>query len=219
MNRDEIEFTTVLENNTPRYGVRLAAETRERLRQYYAHVSAGNARLHLVAPCSPAEFAARHILESLVALRFITAGAHIIDVGSGAGLPIIPCLIAHPDLRVTLIEASAKKAIFLRDTLRRLNLQDAAQVVTARFAETLTPAADYVTCRALERFTERLPSLVDWSPPSSTLLFFGGPSLREKIEGLSLSYHAQLMPESTQRFLFVVNRTGNSHRHSGEQAA
>ncbi len=207
MNRDELELTTALENNAPRYGVRLAAEARERLRQYYAHVSAGNARLHLVAPCSPAEFATRHVLESLTTLRFITQGAHVVDVGSGAGLPIIPCLIARPDLRATLIEASAKKAIFLRDTLRRLNLQDAAQVVASRFAETTAPAAaDYVTCRALERFTEMLPSLVDWSPSSSTLLFFGGPSLREKIESLGVSHRAQLLPESTQRFLFVISR-------------
>ncbi len=207
MNRDELEFTTALENNAPRYGLRLAAETRERLRQYYAHVSAGNARLHLVAPCSPAEFATRHVLQSLVALRFITQGAHVVDVGSGAGLPIIPCLIARPDLRPTLIEASAKKAIFLRNTLRRLNLQDIARVVAAKFVETPAPAkADYVTCRALERFTEMLQMLVDWSPSSSMLLLFGGPSLRAKIESLGLSYHAQLMPESTQRFLFVVSR-------------
>lgn len=203
---DEQKFIDALEKHASRYGVQLEAATLKRLRDYYAHVSAWNGRLHLVAPCSPPVFATRHVLESLVALRYLKPGAHVVDVGSGAGLPIIPCLIARSDLRATLIEASPKKAIFLREALRRLNLPDAAQVITARFAETPTPVADYVTCRALEKFTEQLPQLVNWSPPSATLLLFGGPALRGEIESLGLSYHAQLMPESEQRFLCVVNR-------------
>jgi 16S rRNA (guanine527-N7)-methyltransferase len=154
------------------------------------------------------EFATRHILESLIAAPYLGDGARVVDVGSGAGLPIIPCLIARPDVRATLIEANAKKSIFLREALRRLALDGNAPIINQRFEATETPAVEAVTCRALERFTEKFQELVGWSPPTATLLFFGGHSLREQIETARLPYSAVPLPQSEQRFLFVIQRSG-----------
>jgi 16S rRNA (guanine527-N7)-methyltransferase len=198
------EFSRALSAHAERYGVELSAQAVELLRRYYEHVQAWNARLHLVAPCSPQEFATRHVLESLLALPFLTTGARVADVGSGAGLPIIPCLIVNPTLRATLIEAAAKKSIFLREALRVLGLGDTAAVINSRFETTEPAALDFITCRALDRFTEMFPTLLQWSPPASTLVLFGGPTLRQEIEKRSLNYTTVLMPESEQRFLFVV---------------
>jgi 16S rRNA G527 N7-methylase RsmG len=66
---------------------------------------------------------------------------------------------------------------------------------------------DFITCRALDRFTQMFPKLLDWSPHAATLLIFGGPSLRDEIEHLSLNYTTVHMPGSEQRFLFVVKGT------------
>ncbi|HJU56559.1 MAG TPA: RsmG family class I SAM-dependent methyltransferase [Pyrinomonadaceae bacterium] len=200
------EFDAALEEHAPRYGVRLDGQAIARLREYYEQVMAWNARLHLVAPCPPAEFATRHVLESLLALTHIARDAHVADVGSGAGLPIIPCLIARPDLRATLTEASPKKAVFLREALRRAGAHERSTVVAARFEKTHAPDASYVTCRALDRFTELLPELVEWSPPRSTLLLFGGDTLRERLEKSALIYQALRIPESDRRFLFITNK-------------
>jgi hypothetical protein len=93
------EFAAALEEHAPRYGLRLGGPIISRLREYYEQVMAWNARLHLVAPCPPAEFATRHVLESLLAAPHVATGAHVADVGSGAGLPVIPCLILRPDRR------------------------------------------------------------------------------------------------------------------------
>ena len=117
-----------------------------------------NPRLHLVAPCSPAEFAVRHVLESLFLLKHLPAGAAVVDVGSGGGLPIIPCLLVRDDLRATLIESSTRKAVFLHEALRSVRPPDRTQLIAARFEDIETPAADFVTCRALDRFTDPLPS-------------------------------------------------------------
>lgn len=201
------EFQRALQTQAPRFGVALDAATIERLSEYYEQVNAWNRRLHLVAPCTPEEFATRHILESLLAVPHLCAGARVADVGSGAGLPIIPCLIARPDVRATLIEANAKKSIFLRETLRRLALDSNARIVNGRFETTATPAVDFVTCRALERFTEKFQELVSWSPPASTLLFFGGHSLRVQIEAARLPCSTIHLPESEQRYLFIIKRT------------
>ena len=200
------EFVVALEEHAPRYGVRLDGPTISHLREYYEQVVAWNARLHLVAPCTPAEFATRHVLESLLAAAHIAGGAHVADVGSGAGLPVIPCLLLRPDLRATLIESSPKKAVFLREALRRVGAHERATVVAARFEKTHAPDAAYVTCRALDRFTELFPELVAWSPPQSTLLLFGGESLREQLDKSGLIYQAQHIPASDRRFLFITNR-------------
>jgi 16S rRNA (guanine527-N7)-methyltransferase len=203
------EFTETLETHAARYGVGVGAREIDRLRDYYELLLKWNSRLHLVAPCPAAEFAKRHVLESLMACRYMGDGAHVWDVGSGGGLPIIPCLILRPDVCATLIEASTKKAVFLREALRHLELGDAAQVVAERFEKTNAPvAADAVTCRALERFTEMYPKLVKWSPPACTLLFFGGTALGELIERDEniRAFTAIKMPESEGRFLFVCER-------------
>ncbi len=206
MTNDADRFTRALEQHAPQYQVRLSAATVVQLTDYFRLVGAWNARLHLVAPCAPAEFATRHVLESLVAQQFMSEGAAFADVGSGAGLPALPCLIARPDLHATLFEASTKKAIFLREAISTLGLRDRAQVHAERFEQTNAPAVVYVTCRALERFTEMLPRLVAWSPPASTLLLFGGPKLRDKLAQLSLPCNDVLLPQSEQRFLFMIEQ-------------
>ncbi len=184
----------------------MSAQARARLADYFKHLTAWNARLHLVAPCSPAEFATRHVLESLLALPYLPENARVADVGSGAGLPIIPCLIMRPDINATLIESSPKKAIFLREALRVVGMRGAARVVSERFENTGTPQADVITCRALDRFGEMFRKLVAWSPPESGLLLYGGHNIREQIESNALAYTAVRIPESEQRFLFVIER-------------
>ena len=127
------EFTATLETHAARYDVQLTTQTIARLGDYYEHLLKWNSRLHLVAPCTPAEFATRHVLESLMACEHMPEGARACDVGSGGGLPIIPCLIARPDVSAVLVEASTKKAVYLREALSRLGLQDRARVVEHRF--------------------------------------------------------------------------------------
>ena len=199
------DFARAIETNAARFRIKLTNEIISGLREYYETVFSWNARLHLVAPCSAEEFAVRHVLESLFALRFLPKKiARVADIGSGAGLPIIPCLIARSGLQATLIESSMKKAVFLREALRRLGLQDRARVVNERFEEVEAPEVDFITCRALERFSEKIPEMVEWSGRASTLLLFGGESVREAIESLSLPHSIVRLPESERRFLFIV---------------
>ncbi|MDQ3804848.1 MAG: class I SAM-dependent methyltransferase [Acidobacteriota bacterium] len=201
------EFDKALAARAADFGVSLSGEARAGLRGYFEIVTAWNPRLHLVAPCPPAEFAARHVLESLLALPFLTRGASVVDVGSGAGLPVIPCLIVRPDLRATLVESSRKKTVFLREALRKAGRHEAAAVVAERFEDLEPPAADFLTCRAIERFTEILPELISWASGVRTLLLFGGLRLSEQIESAGLPYKAVKVPETGRSFLFVVRRT------------
>lgn len=101
---------------------------------YLALIAAWRKRARLTAIARPLDAVRLHVLDSLLCLRAdLPHGALLVDVGSGAGLPGIPLKIARPDLRVTLLEAAARKAAFLELAAARLRLEVA--VLKARAEE------------------------------------------------------------------------------------
>jgi 16S rRNA (guanine527-N7)-methyltransferase len=194
-----------LNDHAREFGVDLHADNIERLGQYYELLLKWNSKLHLVAPCSPQEFATRHLLESLFLLDHLPKNARVVDVGSGAGLPIIPCLIVRDDLKATLIESNQKKAIFLREALHIAKSCEPSQVMAMRFEQTSAPAADVVTCRALDKFQGMLPTLINWAPQGSDLLLFAGANLRKQVEARMVSI-VYPVPRSDRRFLIRARK-------------
>jgi len=193
-----------LYDNAPHFGIELRPEQVQGLTVYYELLLKWNSKVHLVAPCSPEEFATRHVLESLLLLAHLPGNARWADVGSGGGLPIVPCLIAREDLRAVAIESSQRKAVFLREALRSTNSREPARVLTARFEEIEAPKVDFVSCRALDKFQRMLPKLIDWAPNGSELLLFAGANLRKQIEELIPSARVYPIPKSDRRFLIVA---------------
>lgn len=129
----------------------------------------------LTSVSDPAEVDRRHIGESLVLLEALEeAGAlasPAIDIGSGGGLPGIPIKIARPDLELTLLETTAKKAAFLRRAVERLGLTGVA-ILNARAEEAgRDPAHRQAYGLALARAVAPLPVLVELALP---LLRVGG---------------------------------------------
>jgi 16S rRNA (guanine527-N7)-methyltransferase len=198
MQDDLVRFARALGDNMSAYDVELSAAAMAKLEKFYSVLVHWNDRLHLVAPCSPEEFATRHVLESLMLLKYLPANTKIADIGSGGGLPIIPCLIARPDLDVTLIESSKKKAVFLREALKTVGRS--ASIVARRFEDIAAPDVSFITCRALDQFIRKIPDLLAWAPKGSTLLFFGGENL--------LDAERVLIPGSEKRYLFRKGISG-----------
>lgn len=197
------EFIEAIKKHQSDFDLTISDEKIASLASYYEIIQKHNKILHLVAPCSPQEFAVRHILESLSILEFLPQNARFADVGTGAGLPSIPCLIMRDDLRGFLIESKSKKAVFLRTVLSDLNLETRAEIINRQFEEVQKPLVSFVLCRALDKFPLKLPRLIRWSGESS-LLFFGGSNLRERFEKLNIKYQEKLLPKSERRYLFYV---------------
>lgn len=197
-------FSASLRENAPAYNVELTESILEKLAGYYALLLKWNERLHLVAPCAPEEFATRHVLESLMLVRHFSPDARVADIGSGAGLPIIPCLIAREDIHALLFESSKKKAVFLREALKTVECQDQAEIVPKRFQTTKAPSVEFVTCRAIDQFERMLPVLFEWSPPTSTLLLFAGANIVEEVRRKSKSVSVEKLPNSERRFLMAA---------------
>ena len=198
------QFAQALQHHAPDFGVELSPGAIQKLTDFYALLLKWNPRLHLVSRCSPREFATRHVLESLMLLKHLPPNARVADIGSGGGLPIVPCLLVRDDLHATLIESSARKGVFLREALRAATPPDRAQLNPARFEDIATPEADFVTCRALDRFSEVLPALIDWVPGNATLLFFAGESICHEVQTILRSVTVERIPHSERRFLLVA---------------
>jgi 16S rRNA (guanine527-N7)-methyltransferase len=99
----------------------------QRLGTYLELLLEANKTTNLTAIREPDAAWMRHILDSLTllpALAELPEGATVIDVGSGGGLPGMPLAIALPHLRFTLLEATGKKAVFLRTTATTLGLSN-----------------------------------------------------------------------------------------------
>ncbi|HZU76594.1 MAG TPA: 16S rRNA (guanine(527)-N(7))-methyltransferase RsmG [Dehalococcoidia bacterium] len=109
----------------------------KRFDRYEALLIEHGSRFNLTAVRDPAGIRRRHFEESLALGVALTARGtlqgreRVIDVGSGAGLPGIPLAIAWPGLRLTLLEATGKKAAFLSLAVRELDLHR-VQVVALR---------------------------------------------------------------------------------------
>lgn len=201
------DFIESIKKYQTAFNLNLTEEDVGALADYYEFIQKHNEILHLVAASSAEEFAARHILESLTLLDYLPPKAKFADVGTGAGLPSIPCLIVRPDLTAVLIESKAKKTIFLEAAAIKLNISNRATIINKQFEEAKPTKISFVTCRALDKFTEKLPKLVKWSG-NSTLLFFGGNNLAEALQKNKIKFSRKLMPMSEQRFLFVAENAG-----------
>lgn len=101
-----------------------------------------NERLNLTSIVEPEEVALKHFVDSATVLRAVAPaeGERLVDVGSGAGFPGVPLAIFRPDLRVTLIEASQKKAAFLGRLRDQLGLGN-VEVLAVRAEEAGRQAA------------------------------------------------------------------------------
>jgi 16S rRNA (guanine527-N7)-methyltransferase len=193
---------STLNDNAGLFGINLGDDEIARLADFHAFLSEHNDILHLTAPMSPQEFATRHILESLTLLKHLPQGSRFIDVGPGGGLPSIPCLIVRPDLFATLVESSAKKSGYLEKCIEILGLVGRAKVIAKQFEETPPLAADFVTSRALDKFTKKIPTILRWSLGKGKL-FFGGPALADALKNENIAFESELMPLSEQRYLFI----------------
>ena len=197
------DLASAIERHKSAFSIELSDAQIGRLAAYYELVQEHNPLLHLVAPCSAEEFATRHILESLTLLEFLPQNTRFADIGPGGGLPSIPCLLVREDLSADLIESKIKKSTYLEMAVEKLELTRRAYLINRQFKETSPGETTFITCRALDKFAEKIPRLITWSR-GRRLLLFGGPDLKAEIEKHLKIGAEKLMALSERRYLFVT---------------
>jgi 16S rRNA (guanine527-N7)-methyltransferase len=181
----------------------------EQLRSYLELLLRWNARVSLTAVRNTEDIVTRHFGESLFAgeqLR-LERTETLADLGSGAGFPGLPIKVLTPHLRVTLIESQHKKAAFLRETIRALELREVS--VHAGRAEELTAVSQVVTMRAVEKFQDVLPTAASLVTAGGRLAMLIGAAQVEVARAALRELQWQepvAITQSRERVLFVGER-------------
>jgi len=180
-------------------GTTLPPEVREAWDRFGALVVTWSKKTDLVSAKDPEGVAEVLFWDALTLLRAIPQGAHLVDVGAGAGAPAIPVALARPDLRLTMVEPRRRRVAFVRTAVGTLGLGGRAEVREGRFeAETIAPGAVLMS-RATFAPAEWLTLA---APVASRVLVLLGREAPPELEGW-----APIFDES-----YPVPRTGAARR-------
>jgi len=105
----------------------------DRMVGYAELLETWSARHNLVRFADRRELVERHLLDALAGTRLLVGEGTLLDVGSGAGLPGVPLLIARPGWTGVLLEPRKKRWAFLKRVVRELGLD--ARAVDLRYEQ------------------------------------------------------------------------------------
>ena len=160
-----------LSRDSEAHGVRLTPAQLEQFETYLRLLMEWSGRVNLVGDTAPDVVRQRHFVESLAlgaALRereILRPDSRVLDLGAGAGFPGVVLKIAWPGIRLTLLEATAKKAAFLSALVEALGFKETpvlpGRAETLGHDPTLRGEFDLVVARAVAP----LPVLLELALP------------------------------------------------------
>ena len=183
------------------YSLCLTADQREQVRLYLDLLQRWNRRISLSSVQLREEYLRFHLFESFWAVEsFLDSHTAVADIGSGAGFPGLAMKLYRPSLRMTLLEKSHKKVVFLQQATQLLNVE--VKVFHGR-AESYTgwDRIGIAAIRALKPSSELLEIL---SLRSLSLLCFHGRKLPLGLEHAPL-LRQERVPESKHRHISLLS--------------
>ncbi len=137
--------------------VDVSRETRDRLETMVHLLIRWQKVINLVGKATLDEIWIRHILDSAQASILVPKTAKkLTDMGSGAGFPGLVIAAFRPELEVTLIESDTRKAAYLGEAARRMELAIPPKILVGRIEAVRSTQAEIVTARALAPLTKLL---------------------------------------------------------------
>jgi len=160
---------------------RVSRETLDRLTAYADLLVDWNSRHNLVSERSLEDVWRRHFWDSAQLAPLVPAAAKtLVDLGSGAGFPgLVLALLLEEQLSVTLIEATAKKADFLRAASERLGLS--VKIRNMRSEDCPPQVFDVITSRACAPLPRLLSYAERFTGPNSVCLFLKGQNVGSEL--------------------------------------
>ncbi len=170
-----------------------------------------NGRTNLTAIREPEEIVRRHFGESLFAAQHLGPCTTLLDFGSGAGFPGLPIHLLRPKIQVTLAESQGKKASFLREVIRTLNLP--TEVHSSRVE--ILPASrvfDITTLRAVDNMETALQEAAGRTTNRLIILTTATGAPAQLLSSTFEPLDNRPIPESTEGILVILQRSQQSER-------
>jgi 16S rRNA (guanine527-N7)-methyltransferase len=188
----------------------LDVDVSEQFTAYLTLLQRWNARTNLTAIRDEEGILSLHFLESILCARALPPGiTSLLDFGSGAGFPGIPIALIRPEIAVTLAESQNKKAAFLREAVRTLNLETKVHSIRA---EDLKQKFDCITLRAVDKMETAVHAAIQLLNPSGWLAILTTRHETPTLQALadqSAPFNwspSQPLPEGTSRVLLLGRR-------------
>ena len=123
MNND----TELLRRMLCELNISISSRQSDDFQKYYSELFAWNKKFNLTRILDYSDVQSLHFFDSLTIVRALNSellkNGQFLDIGSGAGFPGIPLKIMYPGIKLTLIEATKKKAVFLNHIVQTLGLE------------------------------------------------------------------------------------------------
>jgi len=145
-------------------GLSLQAEQEHALLDYLQLLYEWNRTYNLTAIPDNQDTVALQLLDSLALLPALPPTCHLLDIGSGGGLPGLPLAIARPSMPVILLDSNGKKTRFLTHVKQALQLQNVT-VVQERIERWPVPEATAKDLFISSRALAELAQMVRWTLP------------------------------------------------------
>ena len=152
-------------------GIELNAGQAKQFKLYYRELIEWNNKINLTTITDYYSVQIKHFLDSLTITLALPgkdverSDFNIIDIGTGAGFPGVPLKILLPQVRLVLVEPTTKKAVFLRNIIHKLELEN-IEILNNRAEEAahLSPYREQFAL-VLSRAVASLPALLELTLP------------------------------------------------------
>lgn len=172
--------------------LRLSTQEIKAFESYSAELKKWNSKVNLTAITKDRDIAVKHFIDSLSLVPYLREGDRLLDIGSGAGLPIIPLKIVRPDIPMISVDAVSKKIHFQRHVIRVLNLQN-IEAIHARIEElhkTHGHTFSIITSRAFTRLDRFVALAGPLLSDGGVLIAMKGEQADDEILATSDGVHA-----------------------------
>jgi 16S rRNA (guanine527-N7)-methyltransferase len=165
-------------------GLILSSDKLENSQTFHQLLLDWNQRINLVSRRDIDRLVSYHFIDSVSAIPEILLNSTVCDLGAGAGLPGIPIKIIRDDINMYLVESIQKKANFLSEAVKTLELKNT--IVLNQRAETIKDIKfDVILVRLFGKIPDVLPLASKLLSPKGKIIFYKIQGVEKEIEQAS----------------------------------
>ncbi len=169
------------ETSLKQLGIKLSEKQLHQFAEYYEFLVLENEKYNLTSIIDKEEVYEKHFFDSLSLLNVVDfTNQKVIDLGSGAGFPLIPLKIVEPSIEATALDATGKKMLFIEKLATKLGLKD-VKCVVARAEDYQGEKFDICLARGVATMNILLELACNLIKPQGYLAIMKGVNYQQEI--------------------------------------